>query len=140
MNQLFHFIQIQATPQKVYAAISTKAGLESWLSSNCEFDLAIDAVAIIWSNNSQDPFRMKIMDFEQDKRLVWKCLGDNKDWIGTEISFELLSDKNLTSMHFNHCNWRETGVEMSRVNTIWGELLHRLKSYCEIDLRNPKFN
>lgn len=53
------------------------------------------------------------------KRIRWKILGGPKEWLKTEISFDLIPSKEETIIHFSHENWSSPTDFMARCNTKW---------------------
>jgi len=74
---------------------------------------------------------MKVLESTQNYRVRWQCIGGPKEWIETEISFDLAKGERETVVRFVHCGWREPGELMAHCNSKWGYFLLSLKSWVE---------
>jgi uncharacterized protein YndB with AHSA1/START domain len=131
MAELKHQITIKAVPAKVYAAIVTPAGLRSWWTADTKIDEGVGGKAEFGFDRRETVFRMKIEILDSAKRVVWSCRGDNPEWNGTELSWELASDNGGTIVRFTQSNWKAVTELYAICNSTWGELMYRLKDYVE---------
>jgi len=46
----------------------------------------------------------EIKELSLSKRVCWKILEGPKEWLGTEISFDLIPSEEETIIHFSHNN------------------------------------
>jgi uncharacterized protein YndB with AHSA1/START domain len=129
--ELKHQITIQAGPDKVYAAIATQAGLRSWWTADATTDGKLGGEAEFGFDKRKTVFRMKIEKLDPGKRVVWSCHGDNPEWAGTELTWELSGDEGSTTVRFTHGKWKSVTELFAICNSSWGELMHRLKNYVE---------
>ena len=73
---------------------------------------------------------MKVLELQPGKRVRWQSVGGAKEWIGTELSFEL-SEKDGTVLLFAQRGWKEQVEFMHYCSTKWATYLLGLKSLCE---------
>ena len=139
MADMLHQIQIKATPEKVYEALTTHTGLRSWWTSDSVAKPEVGSIAEFGFNNRATVFRMRVAELKPNQRVVWECLGDLDEWIGTRLVWELRPNNNFTELRFAHANWRSTEGWFATCNSTWGELMHRLKNYAEGKAPGPHF-
>lgn len=76
-------------------------------------------------------------------RVAWTCLAAPKtpdEWVSTRVEFDLRPRKDGgTLLSFAHRGWRSAEGELPQCNTVWGELMHRLKAAAEGAPRGPYF-
>jgi hypothetical protein len=102
---------------------------------------------------------MKIIELKPFERVKWVCMKGADEWIGTTLSFELLSgtkEKLLnnhaeisdqvqqdTSSHtgtlliFHHDDWKDYTPMFAECNYTWGRFLRSLKVWCETGKGTP---
>ena len=80
---------------------------------------------------------MKVVELVPGKRVKWQCVDGAKEWIGTEVTFDLKEENCATAVVFAHCGWREPVEFMHYCSTKWGTYLVGLKSFCEIGQGTP---
>jgi len=140
MAEMLHQIQIKASPEKVYEALTAQNGLRSWWTSDTVAKPEVGSVAEFGFNNRATVFRMRVAELTPNQHVIWECLGDIDEWIGTRLIWELkAADNNFTNLRFTHANWRSTEGWFAMCNSTWGELIHRLKNFAEGKTPGPHF-
>ena len=89
MSEIRHLISIEAPPEKVYAAVATSAGLVSWWTADSNADNTLGGNATFGSDNKSVIFRMTIEKLDPPALVIWRCHGDNPEWVGTTLSWEI---------------------------------------------------
>jgi uncharacterized protein YndB with AHSA1/START domain len=123
MAELKHQIPIEASPEKVYVALAMQVGLKSWWTADAKADEKVDKRAIV--------FRMNIEKLEPGKTVVWSFHGDQPEWNGTTLTWDLEKNHNGTTLRFTHAGWKAVAEMFAIGNSSWGELMYRLKNYVE---------
>jgi uncharacterized protein YndB with AHSA1/START domain len=135
-----HEIIIQAPLQRVYEALTTQEGLQSWWTSDTQAVPEVGSVAVFGFFNRSTIFRMRIDELTPAKRVRWSCEGDVDEWIDTEIRFDLEPDEaDGSKLRFRHKNWHSTAGIYAQCNTTWGNLMFRLKAFAEGKNPGPLF-
>jgi uncharacterized protein YndB with AHSA1/START domain len=135
MADLMHQIPINASPEKVYAALATQAGLRSWWTADTEADEKAGGKAEFGFDKRQMVFRMKIEKLEPGQQVVWSCHGDQPEWNGTTLTWNIAREDGRTVLRFTQSGWNSMSDMYAMCNSTWGELMYRLKNYLEG--RNP---
>lgn len=144
MPDSLHEITIQAPPQVVYEAWTTQKGQSSWWTQGCTIHNNPGQTNIFVFDRENVKFYFRIDEQVQDKKLHWTGIAGEKmpeEWIGTTLEVEI-SDKGKgqTRLRFGHKNWKSTEGAFAICNTTWGELMYRLRDYCEGKGRGPLFS
>jgi uncharacterized protein YndB with AHSA1/START domain len=90
MADLRHQIPIHSTPGKVYTALTTQAALRAWWTANTNIDEKVGGKAVFGFDRRSIVFRMNIETLEPGKRVVWSCHGDNPEWTGTTLAWDII--------------------------------------------------
>jgi len=135
MAEIKHQILINTTPEKVYAALATQAGLRSWWTADSTADEKPGGKAEFGFDKRQMVFRMKIDKLEPGKQVVWTCYGDHPEWNGTTLTWQIAREGKATVLRFAQSGWKSVSNFCATCNSTWGELMYRLKGYLEG--RNP---
>jgi uncharacterized protein YndB with AHSA1/START domain len=134
MVDIYHQIPINASPDKVYAALATKKGLASWWTADTAADEKVGGNAEFGFDSRGMVFRMKIDELVPGKRVVWSCHGDQPEWNGTVLTWTISREHDATILRFNQ-RWKAQTDMVALCNSTWGELMYRIKDYVEG--RNP---
>lgn len=139
MAEMHHEIQTDASPEKVYEAVTTPDGLRSWWTADSVAEPLVGSVAEFGFNNRSTLFRMRIEELKPKQRAVWECVGDDKEWKGTRLIWDISEKDGKTVLHFVHGNWRSRSPYFAVCNSTWGELMYRLKDYVEGRAPGPRW-
>ena len=80
---------------------------------------------------------MKIVDLQPNKRVKWKCLAGDKEWIGTNFVFDLEEKDGETILRFEQKNWKDETDFFASCNYQWAHYMRSLKQYCETGNGTP---
>lgn len=125
MPDILHRIGINAVPRKVFRALSTIDGLRHWWTTATAGDARKGAVIDFKFCD------MKVIESKPDKLVRWKCVRGPKEWMGTEVSFELKYKDRQTFVLFKHAHWREPVEFMHHCSTKWATFLLSLRDWLE---------
>jgi uncharacterized protein YndB with AHSA1/START domain len=131
MAELKHQVPIATTPAKVFAALTTQAGLRHWWTADATADEKVGGKAEFGFDKRQMVFRMKIEKLEPGKQVVWRCHGDHPEWNGTTLTWNIAREDGASVLRFTHSGWKSVTEYYTGCNSAWGELIYRLKDYAE---------
>jgi hypothetical protein len=80
---------------------------------------------------------MKVVELVPSKRVKWQCVVGAKEWIGTELTFDLREESGVTVVLFAQRRWKEPVEFMHYCSTKWATYLLSLKSLCETGAGTP---
>jgi hypothetical protein len=135
MADIQHAIQIAAAPDVIYPLISTAQGLQQWWAedvseSGGNVELAFFKRATV--------YRLKLTVGHAPDHAEWVC-ETGQEWTGTQIKFRLEPRASATLLRFTHAGWQSATDYFTSCNTVWGELMFRLKAEAEGKPRGPLF-
>jgi uncharacterized protein YndB with AHSA1/START domain len=124
MPDILHRVGIAAEPGRVFEALTTVEGIRHWWSEDTQGDAA---------QGGAFQFRQNRLDVvHADPKLVtWHYSGPAKEWVGTEITFQLEWRNSQTIVLFKQAGWREPVEFMHHCSTKWATFLLSLKDYVE---------
>lgn len=131
MADMYHEVQIQAPPDKVYQAVATQEGLRGWWTADSVFDAREGGSAEFGFGKRATLFRMRVKELKPEERVVWTCVGDVEEWKGTQLGWDISKTDNGTVLRFTHGGWRSFTGYFPTCNSTWGMLMYRLKDYAE---------
>ncbi|MBU6329830.1 MAG: SRPBCC domain-containing protein [Acidobacteria bacterium] len=140
MHSLDHELSINASPQRVYRALTTPDGLRGWFSTGSEGSGAPGTNWDMAFAGSSTRFIWEITTSTPDTTVAWRCLEGPGDSPGTSVTFDLDQRNGGTLLRFSHSGWPHTEGNFVRCNTLWGGLLHRLADFAETDRPSPLYN
>ena len=131
MAGLRHQIDIKASPEEVYAALTTHTGLANWWTADAHAEPHVGGKAEFGFNKRSAVYLMTIRKLDPDKEVVWSCQGDNSEWAGTTLTWTITPDGVSSMLRFTHGGWKSESDFFAVCNSTWGELMYRLKGYLE---------
>jgi uncharacterized protein YndB with AHSA1/START domain len=140
MADILHRIGVDAPPEKVYEAVRSSEGLKSWWTRDSASEARPGGRATFGFHKRATVFQMRYEALDPAKRVVWACEGGPDEWVGTKVCFDLEpGEGGGTVVRFAHRDWRSTEGAFPDCNTVWGYLMHSLKSHCEGGKPGPYF-
>lgn len=130
MAAIEHIQYVNASPAHVYEALTSERGLAEVWTDTLTVRTVLGAVNEFHFGDA-DTVRVKITEWLPRRRLAWRCLDSDPQWIGTRISFDLEARERQTAVVLRHEGWREVTEFYRWCNYNWAMFLYSLKSYCE---------
>lgn len=141
MHHITHRIGIKAPATLVFQALSTLEGLGGWWTEDVSGNPAV-------GGNIEFAFRtpsgellgkmvMEVRELSQPHVVRWHCIAGSKDWMGTDITFELTEQDNVTILIFGHRNWREANEFSAHCSMKWATFLLSLRAFVETGKGRP---
>jgi hypothetical protein len=84
-------------------------------------------------------FRMTIEKLDSGRCVIMRCHGDQPEWNGTTLRWDVLAGDGETTLRFTHSGWREATDFCTACNSMWGNLMFRLKDSVEGGPRGPQW-
>jgi uncharacterized protein YndB with AHSA1/START domain len=137
---LVHQVNIKATPDTIFHALSTAQGLQSFWTSESKAEPKVGSIATFGFGGPTQ--RMRVDELVPGKRVRWTGLADFPNWGGTTVSWDISQVENgETSVLFRHGDWPDSlpQDDLGSINYTWGLIVERLKQYSETGKPNPLF-
>jgi uncharacterized protein YndB with AHSA1/START domain len=139
MLDLHHQIEINASPAKVFAALSSKKGNAGWWTADSKIKAKQGGEAQFGFVKRSTIFTFTIDKIEKGKELVMTCTAGPPDWVGTRLHWNISRDGKATNVAFKHAGWASMNPHCASCNSIWGRLMFRLKDYVESGKPKPQW-
>jgi uncharacterized protein YndB with AHSA1/START domain len=138
MVDILHRIGATASPEDVYAALTTVDGLAGWWTEDTQGDPSPGGVVRFrFAAAGGEGFDMRVLEAVPDKLVLWEVVDGPEEWIGTQVRFELSQEDGFTIVLFQHTGWTEPVVFMHHCSTRWATYLMSLKRYLETGTGEP---
>lgn len=137
---LVHQVNVKATPETLYRAVSTQDGLASFWTDDTRAEAKVGSIASFGFGGPTQ--RFKIDELSPSKRVRWTGLADFPNWGDTVVEWEIKpADNGQTSVTFRHINWPAavTAEDLGSINYTWGMIVDRLRQYAETGKPVPYF-
>jgi uncharacterized protein YndB with AHSA1/START domain len=126
---ILHRVGIQGTAPRVYQALATVDGLSHWWIIGTTGETEVGGT--IRFRPEGGGFDMKVIESQPNERVKWICTGGPPEWIGTELTFELVPKEGQIFVLFKHAGWKEPVEFMHHCSTKWAVFLMSLKNWIE---------
>jgi uncharacterized protein YndB with AHSA1/START domain len=134
MATIYHQIGIKAPLNDVYKAIATTEGISRWwtrasgtTSTGGELNFSFDDISV----------KVEVTDNIPDRRIEWTVRGNQGEWLGTRICFDLMEEQNQVFVNFQHTEWKQATEMLAHCSTKWAVFLLSLKDYLETGTGKP---
>lgn len=140
MADIIHRIGIKASAAKVYEALSTARGVAGWWTRDTTASAPVGGTVTVRFH--RDGQQLDEMDFEMtrlepDREVVWRILTGPPEWVGTDVTFRLVPDGDMTILSFGHRNWKEPVEFMAHCSMKWAVFMLSLRELVETGEGKP---
>ena len=140
MVDIEHRIGIRAPAAVVYAAVASAEGVAGWWTR--ETTATADAGGTVTVRFRKSGQEIGTMDFEMtrrtpDREVRWRFLQGPPEWVGTDVTFDLTEDGDMTILRFGHRGWREPVEFMAHCSMKWAVFLLSLRDLVETGVGRP---
>ena len=131
MKRIIHVVDVKAELTQVYTALTTHGGLTGWWTTDVTADTTVGG-QIDFRFSTSFNAQMLITALQPGRRVEWRGIGANKEWLDNSFFFDLSERNGLTLLTFTQDYARELQDEVyGRFNFNWGYYLQSLKEFCE---------
>jgi uncharacterized protein YndB with AHSA1/START domain len=141
MVDIIHKIGIKAPIAKVYEAVATAQGVAGWWTKETTGTSGAGS-ALKARFTTPAGAELGTMDFDlvtlkPNEEVRWRFTAGPDEWIGTDATFTLSRDGDMTIVMFGHRNWREAVEFMAHCSMKWATFLLSLKQLAETGAGRP---
>ncbi len=139
MKTIHHVLDIDASPDSVWSAITERDQLAGWWSTKVSATRPIVGERIAFTFADDFNPVMEIVALEEGRQLEWRCVAGHQPWDNGTFRFEIVDlDDGRTKLRF----WQDYAVELSDdaygvYNFNWGYYLESLRLLCTIGAGKP---
>ena len=137
-------LKINATPQTIFKAITTKKGYQGWWAVVCEVHCKLNQQSSIRfeKENLTEEMIFKTIEVKENEKLVWLCVANNvfPSWIGSTLTFEIKVSRNKNNFTFTQTSADKNLKKHADYNGSlagWKFFFDSLKSFCETGKGEP---
>ena len=137
---LVHQVNIKATPERIYEAVSTANGLAAFWTSDSRAEPKVGSISSFGFGGPTQ--RMRVDELKPGTRVKWTALADFPNWDGTTVTWDIsTAEDGETGLLFRHADWPAavSQDDLGSINYTWGLIVERLKQYAETGKPNPLF-
>jgi len=135
MADIRHSLQILAAAAKIYPLVTTANGFSQWWAA--EVTESVGAIELAFFNR-KTIYRLSAGPANPPAEAEFLC-ETGAEWSGTRLIFRLEPLGSGTLVRFTHAGWQSETDYFVSCNTVWGELMFRLKAAAEAKPRGPLF-
>ncbi|WP_255991739.1 SRPBCC family protein [Chitinolyticbacter albus] len=145
MNHYQQTLSVAADPAAVYAALTTKAGLQGWWTQDCDVDTQVGGT--VKFRFGQHYKHMRIEALSPGREVRWLCTVAHIDvnrfqhkdeWVGTQLVFHLTpSVEGGTRLEFEHVGLVPSFECYDLCQNGWQHFMGSLQHYVETGVGEP---
>lgn len=138
-----HKLEIKASSEVIYRAVSTAEGIKGWWSADCSVGASEGSTSLLKFNKEGMLVEMGFatLSLDVNRKVVWECTAmPNPAWIGTQIITEITATDDGCEVVFSHAGFEEKwkGLEpFEQTKGTWNHFVNSLVSFCETGVGQP---
>jgi uncharacterized protein YndB with AHSA1/START domain len=134
MPDIMHLVKINASPDRVYQALTTSEDIRNWWTRNADLDGTIggEGEFRFGSYGGTQVTKVRVAELVPSVRVGWKITASFRpEWVDTTITFDLRADKDATVVLFAHRGFQRADDIYALCTTGWGYYLVSLQQYLQ---------
>jgi uncharacterized protein YndB with AHSA1/START domain len=138
MDTIIHVVDIHASPEALYNAVSTGDGLAGWWSAEVTAPEQVGGIVDFTFESGFNP-RMEITALDSPVLVSWRCVDGHDPWLNSTFSFSIapLADAHSRLVFTQGYGAPISDVEFGIYNYNWAYYLHSLKQLVETGVGFP---
>jgi len=130
MADISHDFPINASLNRVFEAVSTPAGLDTWWTKHSTGEPVEGNEYKLWFGPEYD-WRAVVCRCVPDTEFELELTSAQRDWQGTRVGFLLEERDGVTQVRFHHSGWPEANDHYRGSCYCWAMYLRLLRRYVE---------
>lgn len=141
MVYIKHRMGIKAPIEKVYKALTSIEGLAGWWTADTTGSAAMGENIMFRftdkTGKELGSMNMEVKLLEENETVHWICKDGPREWIGTDIVFDIHEEDGYTIVLFQHCNWKYWVEFTAHCSMKWAVFMLSLKELLETGKGKP---
>ncbi len=130
MPQILQDLPIKAPVERVFAAISTPAGLDQWWTRSSAGMSEHGALLALCFGTSFN-WHARVTAYQRNVTFELQMVEADADWTGTRVRFELGERDSRTWLRFSHVGWPHDNEHYRISSHCWAMYLRVLRRFLE---------
>jgi len=130
MADILHDFPIKAPLDRVFAAVSTPQGLDTWWTKRSAGTPEIGAQYELGFGPEYD-WRAKVTRYAPGAEVEFEMTHAGKDWLGTRVGIRLEPRSDVTWVRFHHTGWPSVNEHYRVSCNCWAMYLRILRRSLE---------
>ena len=134
MPDILHLLKIQASPERVYEALTAAEGIRNWWTRDADLETTIGGRGEFRFSSYGDRqlTQVEVAELAAPLRVRWKVTSSFRpEWIGTAVTFDLQAEGSSTVLRFAHRGFEQADDIYALCTTGWAYYLVSLHQYLE---------
>jgi uncharacterized protein YndB with AHSA1/START domain len=121
---------VKAPLDRVFRAVSTPAGLDTWWTKRSSGEPGEGAEYGLWFGPEYD-WRARVKRYAPDTEFELEMVRADSDWLGTRVGFRLEPRNRITWVQFHHTGWPSSNEHYRISCHCWAMYLRVLRRSLE---------
>ena len=136
MPDIYHDFPINGSSRRVFEAVSTAEGLNSWWTKTCDGEPTQGGEYKLGFGPEYE-WRAVVTQCVPDSSFELRLTKADSDWENSRVGFEMTEKKGSTTVRFHHQGWPEANEHYRTSCHCWALYLRILRRYLEHGERVP---
>ncbi len=136
MSAIVEELTIEATPQRVWGAITKPDEIVQWWAYEARVKPEVGSLAEFRFRPPAGVLQFEVAELDQDEKVRWISKSPPQ-WAGSSVTWRLTPVHNGTKLIFTHDGFAQVEERDERTRGAWVYFLASLKSYLETGKGTP---
>lgn len=133
---IVHEIDIETTPARIYAAITTQQGLSRWYTPDTKAEPQVGSI-IEFKFSTLTTLKFRVEKLEPDRHVAWAGLQVPDEWKTTPITFDIAPGGDSAVLTFRQAGFTRDYEALGGFSYCWAQYVRSLKLLLETGKGEP---
>lgn len=136
MVDIVHSVLVKTTQAKLFAAVSTKAGIAKWYTADVAMEERLGgAITLVFGDLAT--LNWEVTELKPPKSIVWSARAVPEDFADTTLRFDVKAVGDAAELRFVQSSFAEQDDTYGMYNYFWGQYMRSLKLALETGVGAP---
>ena len=128
MHGIYHDVYIDASPEHIFDAVTSEAGLNNWWTDACSVERRVGGKYYFHFEPDYD-WHAEVAEWSTSQHVVWYFTQADEDWTGTKLSFSIVNTDRGPLLRMEHTGWRTLNDHFRHTSYCWAQYLRKLQKH-----------
>jgi uncharacterized protein YndB with AHSA1/START domain len=133
---IVHEIDIATSPERLYEALTTQAGLAGWYTPETKAAAQVGSI-IEFKFSALSTLKFRVESLEPGRRVVWKGIDVPNEWKAAPITFDIRPDGGSVLLTFRQEGFAPDYKSYGGFSYCWAQYIRSLKLLLETGKGEP---
>lgn len=132
---IVHSIEIAATPERLYEALTTQQGIAGWWTPEVKAEPVVGSINEL--NFQGTTLKFRVEKLKPARHVAWSSVEVPPQWKDTQVLFDITPDGDMVHLTFRHVGFASLEGDFGITSYSWAQYIRSIKLLLETGEGEP---